>query len=131
MSLLQHFLTGAGGDPRQMAKGIAAQHGRAEHNAEFSEKHSEALISFYESLADTGFEPEVEATPIGVRANPKDYPLESLSLEAYASTCKRSGGATRPGSDARISAPARCFSSHDDLTGCLARCRAAPGLARR
>jgi hypothetical protein len=58
ISLLQHFLTGAGGDPRDMTtEGIAAQHGRQEHQAKFSEQHGESLTSYYLSLEETGYTP--------------------------------------------------------------------------
>jgi hypothetical protein len=83
MSLLQHFLTGTGGDPRQMAKGIAAQHGRAGHQAEFTAPLVDALTAYYDALSDTGFAPKTAADPIEVRANPKSFALTSVSLDEF------------------------------------------------
>jgi hypothetical protein len=56
LPLLQKFLTGEAGDPREMApSGLAAQHGRKGHQAEFAEKYSAAMTAYYESLKGTGF----------------------------------------------------------------------------
>ena len=56
MTLIQQYLTGHPGDPREMAPdGLAAQHNRKSITAKFADGYNAALTAYYESLRDTGF----------------------------------------------------------------------------
>lgn len=58
MSLLQHYLTGHAGDPREMTKsGVAAQHGRKGHEAAWEDDYRDVMMAYYTGVAtnETGF----------------------------------------------------------------------------
>jgi hypothetical protein len=96
MPVLQHYLTGQVGDPRDMAIGVAAQHQRKGYRTPFNPGYVDPLTAYYDSVdpSQTGFSDATQGEPqiqVGKFAKQRAE-IEQLDLSKFPSVARAASG---------------------------------------